>query len=158
MRGTSKAERTKWQRGFATSPKRVMAFGTFDILHLGHLEYLRQAKRLGGKLTVVVTSDRWAAREKGRKPSLLARERARLVSALKPVDHVLVGGERDKLDIVARERPDVIVLGYDCGAGIAQLGAELANMGLRPRIVRARAFKAHRYKGKFLRKALSWAG
>jgi FAD synthetase len=97
--------------------KVVMAFGTFDILHPGHLHYLSKAKALGDTLIVVVSRDRSAASAKGRRPAMNERERLRIVSSLKVVDAAVLGNRssgRDwKFRIIKRYRPDIIALGYD---------------------------------------------
>jgi FAD synthetase len=135
-----------------------MAFGTFDLVHLGHVRYLEQAKRRGDKLVVVVTTDAWARKEKGRRPHFSGPERVRLVSALKSVDKAILGGEGDKYRVVQRERPDLIVLGYDAHADLRTVRRELARRGLKARVVRARAFAPGRYKGTLVRERLKREG
>lgn len=133
---------------------KVMAFGTFDLLHLGHLGYLTRARGYGRSLVVIVTSDKWARREKGHRAHHTALERARLVSALKPVDRAIVGGKGDKLAIVLKERPSVIVLGHDQRARPREVRERLAERGLKVRVVRARAFSPRKFKGRRIVKAL----
>ena len=93
--------------------KRVIATGVFDLLHLGHIHFLRAARELGDELVVIVANDATVRRMK-REPVMPAAVRAEMVAALKPVDQAVVGREGNMLDIVVEEiRPHIIVLGYD---------------------------------------------
>lgn len=88
-----------------------MAQGVFDILHPGHLHYLRESKRLGDELVVVVARD---SRVTGRKDTYFDEgERLEMVKALKPVDSAVLGHEGDIYRTVEEVDPDVITLGYD---------------------------------------------
>ena len=91
---------------------RVMASGVFDLIHPGHIDYLEQAKSYGDHLTVVIASDSTVRKNK-HEPVTPELMRAKIVNSLKPVDDVIVGGEGDMLDTVAKVRPDIIVIGYD---------------------------------------------
>ncbi len=92
---------------------RVMASGVFDIIHPGHIFYLQKAKELGDELFVVIANDKTAERKK-RKPIMHQEERALIVSALKPVDGVVIGKETgDIFDTVKEIKPDIIALGFD---------------------------------------------
>ena len=108
---------------------KVMAVGVFDLLHLGHVHYLTEARKLGDELVVVVASD---AMTKGRKhqPIMPAEMRVALVSALKPVTQAVVGDERDQYVSVERLRPDVIALGYDDYHRADEIKEELARRGI----------------------------
>lgn len=115
----------------------VMASGVFDILHAGHVSYLEQARSFGDELVVVVACDSTVRRRK-HEPITPESMRARLVGALKPVDHVLVGKEGDMLDTVEQLRPDIIVLGYDQGFDEKDLSEKLAQRGMgHIRVIRA---------------------
>ena len=93
--------------------KRVVATGVFDLLHLGHIHFLRAARELGDELVVIVANDATVRRMK-REPVMPAAVRAEMVAALKPVDQAVVGREGNMLDIVVEEiKPHIIVLGYD---------------------------------------------
>ena len=92
--------------------KVVMAAGTFDLLHLGHLHYLQEAKSHGDELVVVIACDE-TVREKKHEPLMSEETRAELVGALKPVDEVVIGKEGDRFETVEEIEPDVIALGYD---------------------------------------------
>lgn len=70
--------------------KKVLAHGTFDILHYGHINYLEKAKSYGDYLIVLVTSDELSQLKKGRKPFFDEKTRARVISSLKCVDEVKI--------------------------------------------------------------------
>ena len=93
--------------------KRVVATGVFDLLHPGHIHFLRAARELGDKLVVIVANDATVRRMK-REPIVSAAVRAEMVASLKPVDQAIVGREGNMLDIVVEEiKPHIIALGYD---------------------------------------------
>ena len=93
--------------------KRVVATGVFDLLHPGHIHFLRAARELGDELVVIIANDATVRRMK-REPVVPAAIRAEMVAALKSVDHVVVGREGDMLGIIVEEiRPHIIALGHD---------------------------------------------
>jgi len=112
---------------------RVMASGVFDLLHIGHLYYLEEAKKYGDELIVVVACDE-TVRKKKHEPIMPAEERRKLVEALKPVDKAVVGYEDDFLRIVEEIKPDVIALGYD--QHFEGLEEMLRQRGIKAKIVR----------------------
>ena len=112
---------------------RVMASGVFDLLHIGHLHYLEEAKKYGDELIVVVACDETVRRRK-HEPIMPAEERRRLVEALKPVDKAVIGYEDDFLRIVEEIKPDVIALGYD--QHFEGLEEMLKERGIEAKIVR----------------------
>ena len=92
----------------------ALANGAFDLLHVGHLRYLRGAKKLADILVVAVNSDASVRRLKGPgRPVFPEQERAEIVAALDAVDHVLLFGEDDVRGVIRRLRPDVHVKGSD---------------------------------------------
>ena len=97
--------------------KIVLASGVFDLLHLGHVKFLEEAKRAGGpnsELIVIVATDRTVEKTKGRKPIMAEDQRRALVESLKVVDKALLGFETlDIVEIISKVKPDVIALGYD---------------------------------------------
>lgn len=122
------------------SGKRVLAAGKFDILHLGHLAYLEQAKRIAGdegRLIVVIALDKTIEKERGAPPVFPQEQRRRLVESLGMVDEAVLG--YDTLDhtlIVQDIRPDVIALGYDQKTDIPALEREFKENGMNTKIVR----------------------
>ena len=109
--------------------KRVMAAGVFDLLHLGHVHYLTEAKKMGDELVVVVATDVMVARRK-HQPIIPQEQRLALVAALKPVDSAILGSPVDQYATVAAVRPDVIALGYDDYHRAEEIKAELAKRGM----------------------------
>lgn len=94
--------------------KTVMVFGVFDNLHPGHRVFLRQAKRHGNALIVVVARDRAVQMLKGRKPHHSERQRTARIRALPDVARVVLGdAEQGSYRVLKRYRPDVICFGYD---------------------------------------------
>lgn len=108
---------------------RVMATGVFDLLHLGHVHYLTEAKKLGDELVVVVARDSTARKVK-HQPITKEEMRRELVAALKPVDQAILGHEGNIYDILDEVKPDVIALGYDQAHDEAQIVSECKKRGL----------------------------
>jgi len=100
-----------------TRRKIVLASGVFDLLHLGHVRFLEEAKKSGGetaKLIVIIARDSTVEKTKGRKPIMSEDQRCALVESLKVVDEALLGYEQFEIgDVIEKIRPDVIALGYD---------------------------------------------
>jgi len=92
----------------------VFTNGHFDLLHVGHLRYLRAARALGDQLVVGVNDDASTRRLKGpQRPIVPAAERAELLAALVAVDWVILFDADTAQDLVATLRPDVYVKGGD---------------------------------------------
>ena len=92
----------------------TLANGAFDLLHVGHVRYLRGAKALGGRLVVAVNSDESVRALKGEgRPIMPAEERAEIVAALADVDAVVIFPELDVRAIIREIRPDVQAKGTD---------------------------------------------
>jgi D-glycero-beta-D-manno-heptose 1-phosphate adenylyltransferase len=104
----------------------VFTNGVFDLLHPGHVRYLREARALGDALIVAVNSDRSArALEKGPgRPLNTAEERAEVLAALACVDAVVVFDEDTPFEIVRALQPDVLVKGADWVPGTI-VGADI---------------------------------
>lgn len=94
------------------TPSRVLIGGTFDLLHPGHLYYMRRASEKG-LVYAVVARDSVARRVKGRSPILDEKSRLELVSSIKYIYNAFLGDEEDFMKSVARVKPDVILLGPD---------------------------------------------
>ena len=113
---------------------RVMVFGTFDLLHYGHVRLLNNSKKLGGKeseLIVVIARDSSVKKIKKNPPIYNEKQRMILISELKAVDKAILGHEGpDKLKIIEEYRPNIIVLGYDQKISIEELQEKLASRGM----------------------------
>ena len=115
---------------------RVMATGVFDIIHLGHLHYLEESKKLGDELIVVVATD-MTVRKRKHEPITPQTMRRELVSSLKPVDKAVLGKEGgDIYEIVRELKPDIITIGYDQPFEPQRLEMELAKRGLNVKVVK----------------------
>jgi len=115
----------------------VLTNGVFDLLHIGHLRYLRQARGAGDVLVVGVNAD--SAVNKPGRPLVPEAERAELVAALEPVDYVVIFGESTADDLLRAIRPDVYVKGADYSEStlpeaptVREIGAQLMFVELVP--------------------------
>lgn len=94
--------------------RRVITFGTFDVLHTGHLNVLERASALGERLVVGVSSDALNAAKKGRQPVFPQSERMRIIAALRCVDTVFLEESMEaKRGYILAHRADVLVMGDD---------------------------------------------
>lgn len=108
----------------------VLANGCFDLLHVGHVRYLRAARRLGDVLFVALNSDAAVTRLKGPgRPLMPAEERVEILAALSDVDHVVVFDDDTADALVARLRPHVHAKGTDYTADSVPEGATVRSVG-----------------------------
>ena len=106
------AERVKQWR--AAGEKIILTNGCFDLLHVGHVRYLRGARQLGGRVVVGVNSDASVRQLKGEgRPRIPAAERAEILAALEDVDAVTIFDSQDVRDLIRLLRPDVHAKGTD---------------------------------------------
>ncbi len=92
----------------------ILANGCFDILHVGHVRYLKAAKELGGRLIVAINSDSSVRTLKGEgRPVTTEQERAEVLSALADVDAVVIFSEPDPRKLIEELRPDIQAKGTD---------------------------------------------
>jgi D-glycero-beta-D-manno-heptose 1-phosphate adenylyltransferase len=102
---------SEWRRGGESV---TLANGCFDLLHVGHVRYLRAAKQLGGRLIVAVNSDESVRQLKGEgRPLMPAEERAEILAALADVDAVVIFPERDVRALIREIHPDIQAKGTD---------------------------------------------
>ncbi len=113
---------------------RVVATGTFDIIHPGHIRFLEEAKKLGDELIVIVAREKNVKHKP--KPIIPEEQRRRVVEALKPVDRAILGDEYDMFKPIMELKPDIIVLGHDQHFDERILEEELRKRGLNTRVVR----------------------
>jgi rfaE bifunctional protein nucleotidyltransferase chain/domain len=115
----------------------VLANGNFDLLHVGHVRYLRGAKALGGKLVVAINSDESVRALKGDgRPVMPEQERAEIVAALGDVDAVVIFPELDVRALIREIRPDIQAKGTDYTVdsvperdAVAEYGGRVAIVG-----------------------------
>ena len=97
--------------------KIVLASGVFDLLHLGHVRFLEEAKRAGGRdaeLVVIIARDNVVKARKGEKTIMPENQRCALVASLKVVDCAILGFQKFNIGrVIDKVKPDVIAVGYD---------------------------------------------
>jgi D-beta-D-heptose 7-phosphate kinase/D-beta-D-heptose 1-phosphate adenosyltransferase len=94
--------------------KIVFTNGCFDILHAGHIRYLKQAKSLGDVLVIAINTDASVKKLKGpKRPICSQAERAEVLSALESVDYVTFFGEPTPIKVIRAVKPDLLVKGGD---------------------------------------------
>jgi len=118
--------------------KVVMTGGVFDLIHMGHIATLEEARRLGDMLAVVVARDISVQRTKGRNPLNDEASRLRVVRSLKPVDAAILGDKRDMYRTAQLIEPNVIAIGYDQKHDEGRIVVELRRRGVRTQVKRLR--------------------
>lgn len=95
--------------------KKVIVFGTFDLIHPGHAYFLKQAKEYGDYLVVVIARDNTVCAVKGKAPQFDENERKDNINKLNIADKVVLGclDPNDRYKVIVDEKPDIIALGYD---------------------------------------------
>jgi FAD synthetase len=125
--------------------KIVLASGVFDLLHLGHVRFLEEAKKTGGKnpeLIVIIARDSTVQENKGTKPIMSENQRRALVESLRVVDEAVLGFEKfDIGDVIERVKPDVVALGYDQAAMEKRVREYVSKHGLTVKVVRVGKFE-----------------
>jgi D-glycero-beta-D-manno-heptose 1-phosphate adenylyltransferase len=110
-RGELRRQVESWRK---YSEKIILTNGAFDLLHVGHIRYLRAAKQLGGKLVVAINSDSSVRALKGDgRPIVPENERAEIIAALSDIDAVVIFPEPDVRALVREIRPDIHAKGTD---------------------------------------------
>ncbi|PWB52011.1 MAG: FAD synthase [Candidatus Methanoperedenaceae archaeon] len=118
---------------------RVLATGTFDILHPGHLLYLSKAKSLGDELYVIVARDSMIKHKP--KPIISETQRLAMVKALSIVDKAQLGSEEDIFEPLCLIKPDIVALGKNQFFDEKKLESELKGHGINARVVRIQSFE-----------------
>lgn len=128
-----------------------MVFGTFDILHPGHINFFKQARKHGDYLIAVIARDKTVLKIKGKSPR--NSEKTRLAEVLKNefVNKAVLGGLKNKYAIIKKYQPDIICLGYDQKYFAEQLDQELKKLKLNTKIIRLKPFKPEKYKTSILK-------
>jgi FAD synthetase len=118
---------------------RVLATGTFDILHPGHLLYLSEAKALGDELYVIVARDSMIKHKP--KPIIPEKQRLAMVAALRMVDKAMLGSETDMFEPLREIRPHIIALGKNQFFKDSELENQLKIHGINAKVVRIQSFE-----------------
>ena len=129
--------------------KKVMIFGTFDMIHPGHRNMIEQAKKYGDCLIIVIARDSTVEKVKGRLPRNSEQIRLQAMIDSKLADKVILGNIGDKFKVIADEQPDVIALGYDQKIIVENLEDRV---GKNVHIIRLEEFKPEIYKTSLLLK------
>ncbi len=153
-----------------------MVFGTFDLLHPGHVYLIEEAAHLG-KVTVVVARDETVLQIKGRKPRESLKQRKKTIEQRFPEAIVVAGSASDFLEPIRNHRPDIILLGYDqklppgvtkksvTAASLPPQGERLSEGNMRkekrlkfrddkndlPKILRAKAHRPEKFKSSLMK-------
>lgn len=135
--------------------KLVMAFGTFDYLHAGHENFLKQAKKLGTELIVVLARDNTVRSVKGQLPAHNEKTRLKNLRQTGWADEVILGNQTDKHKVILQHKPDVIALGYDQYVFTQTLQKTLIDHNLDSEIIRLEAYFPQVYKSSLIRQQLS---
>jgi len=112
-----------------------MATGVFDILHMGHVHFLSEAKKLGDRLVVVVAHDE-TVRNIKYEPVTSGDMRLKMIRSLKPVDEAVMGKEGDIYSIVEEIKPDIIAIGYDQPHDPEKIKNDLKERGIEIDVIR----------------------
>lgn len=131
--------------------KLVLVFGTFDVLHPGHLNFFKQAKALGDELHVIIALDQTVLHVKSREPLQSEEARLRAVLDVDMVDYAYLGNRGDKFRVIEGIKPDIIALGYDQRSFTHNLELELKRRGVECEIVRLEGFFPEKYKSSMYR-------
>ena len=128
--------------------RKVMVFGTFDILHPGHLNFFSQARNYGDYLVAAVARDKTVRQVKGHPKNC---ERIRLLEVSDHVDKAVLGYEGDKYRIIEEVKPDIICIGYDQKFFVDSLRQEILKRGMEIKIIKLEPYKPDIYKSSKLR-------
>ena len=132
--------------------RKILAFGTFDIFHPGHESFLKQARKCGDYLIVVVARDETVrkVKEKLSQNSEIIRRQAVIKSNL--ANEVVLGSLEDKYEVIKKYQPEIICLGYDQKVFIENLREKLKEFGLKKtRIIKLKPYYPEKYKSSKLR-------
>ncbi len=144
-----------FELGTMDSRDTVLAFGTFDPLHPGHEYFLRQAKKFGDKLLVVVARDSYIRAVKKREPRKIELVRQGDLQKLGIVDKVILGKEwpaQDQYGLLRELSYNVLALGYDQRPDDETVRKELDQIGRGDvKVVRLKAYRPKIYKSSLIK-------
>ena len=129
-----------------------MIFGTFDIIHGGHIHMFKQAREYGDYLIVVVARDVNVEKTKGIGAMHDEKERLDFVSHIDLIDKARLGDKTDVYRVIREEKPDVIALGYDQKVYVDHLAEAVTKAGLQTQIVKLREYESKRLKSNKIKK------
>jgi cytidyltransferase-like protein len=134
--------------------EKILIFGTFDGVHLGHLDFFKQARKLSKNpfLIVSIARDKNVLKIKNKLPFNNEKQRQALVKKTKLAERVVLGSLNNYLLHIIKENPDYIGLGYDQIHYTKNLKKDLKDLGLAPKIRRLKPYKENIYKNSLLNK------
>jgi FAD synthetase len=135
-------------------PKTVLVFGVFDLLHPGHIAFLKIARSYGDRLVVVVTRDERAKKEKGYMPIYNLTERIVMLHALECVDEAVPGDQNEEWTMVKLIAPEIICIGHDQSKDHPKFLAQLKKLTHAPKIIQLPPMNRKRYSTSNLRTKL----
>ena len=131
---------------------KVLCFGTFDLLHPGHVHFLQEAKMFGDRLYVVIARDKSVNTIKKMIPDENEETRKKNVQQLPCVTQAILGHENDYYKIIEEIRPDIICLGYDQNE--MNLARELKKRKITAEVKRLSPFHPEKYKSSISKKLM----
>lgn len=133
--------------------KTVLVFGVFDLLHPGHIYFLKQAKKLGKKLIVIVSRDKVVKARKNIYPVEQEKIRLSHIKKLKFVNRVLLGNNNPQhnYNLVKIIKPQMIAVSYDQKPSLLIINRDLKKIGLNPILKRLPAYRPLKYKSSLIK-------
>jgi FAD synthetase len=116
---------------------RVIATGTFEIIHPGHLRFLQEAKKLGDELIVIVARTKNVKHKP--KPVVPEEQRRKVVESIRYVDKAVLGDKEDIFKPILELKPDIIALGHDQHFDEKWLEEELRKRNINAKVIRIKA-------------------
>jgi len=123
--------------------KRIVATGTFDILHPGHVFFLSESRKLGDELWVIVSRETNVRHKPV--PIVSEEQRLKMIQSLKCVDHAVLGDKEDMFKPIREIQPDIITLGYNQYFDEKTLKAKLEEKGIKADVVRIGAYTGSKF-------------
>jgi FAD synthetase len=122
----------------------VLASGAFDLVHYGHVHFLKEAKKVGGRnarLIVIIARDKTIEKRKGKSPVIPENQRRAVIESLKPVDEAFLGYEdMSFIDTIQKLKPSIIAVGYDQEKIEEEVSEIVEKLGLNIQIVKIDRF------------------
>lgn len=128
----------------------VLATGTFDLLHPGHINYLTQAKKLGDVLIVIVARDKTVEKVKGKLPHENEKIRLEKIKKLEIVDKAILGQLKNHYNILKKIKPDIIARGYDQKGFTENLEKKIKKIKLNCKIIALKSYYPKKYKSSIM--------
>lgn len=132
--------------------KKVLVFGTFDVVHMGHIHMLKEAKEYGDYLVVSVARDKNVELIKGERPYFSEKERVEFLKNISLIDEVVLGELEEVYKNIGTVKPDTIALGYDQKVYVGELAQAITTLNLNIPIVRLKPYKPDKYKSSKLKR------